>query len=466
MSREVGNEVRPFRLLSKLYCDVPMVGIWSEEATVGAWLAVEAALAAAQAEVGLIHPSEADSIERACRLELIELDRLWASSRVVGYPILPLVSQICDQLPPGPAGRVHFGPTTQDIMDTGLALQLGAARQRLIELTALFGDALAELARDHTYTLMAGRTHGQQAVPTTFGAKVAVFLSELTRHAHQLEELKSQVEVVSLFGAAGTNAAMGRDAGKVRSALARRLGLCDASVPWHVARDRMARFGQACSLIAGTCVRFAREVIDLSRTEIGEVREQDGFHRGASSTMPQKTNPIFSEAAVGHGVAASAAAAVLIRGMEAGHERSAGEWQIEWAAIPDAAEHTAAALSLMAETAASLQVFPARMAANMDLDGGLLMSEGLMMRLAPTLGRDKAHELVYAAAKQARSTGRDLREECLQLVPTEGRELLAGAYDPAEYTGDAALIVDAALAEWEKMRQSRDVEPQEDGGGG
>jgi 3-carboxy-cis,cis-muconate cycloisomerase len=446
-------EGQAFRLLSALYHDEPTVSIWSPEHTVATWLRVESALAQAQAEVGLLSREDADTIEAACRPELIDVDRLWEGARTVGYPILPLVRQIAAHLPEGPDGRVHYGATTQDIMDTTLAVQLVGCCDRLIELAVSFGDALAALTRDHAGSVMAARTHAQQAVPTTLGAKTAVFLDEVGRELAELRRTRSDVAVVSLFGAGGTNAAMGEDAARVRAALARRLGLADTGVPWHVARDRVARFGQTCSLLAATCVRFAREVVDLSRTEIGEVGEEGGHHRGASSTMPQKANPIYSEAVIGYGVAASATSTLLIRGMEAGHERSAGEWQVEWLAVPQVAEYTAAAVRLAGGTAGSLRVFPERMRANVELDGGLLMSEALMMRLAPALGRERAHDLVYAAAARTRSEGGDLVSACVRELPDEVREDLGRLLlDPAGYLGEATTVAARALREWESVR--------------
>ncbi|TDC58498.1 adenylosuccinate lyase family protein [Actinomadura sp. KC345] len=430
-----------------------MVGIWSPEDTVAAWLRAESALAQAQADAGLLTREDAEAISAACRPDLIDMERLWEGARTVGYPILPLVRQIAGRLPQGPDGRVHYGATTQDVMDTALALQLVRSCDRLIELAVAFGDGLAALTGAHAKVVMAARTHAQQAVPTTFGAKTAVFLAEVAREVAEVRRVRSEVGVVSLFGAGGTNAAMGEDGARVRGGVARRLGLADTEVPWHVARDRIARFGQVCSLLAATCVRFAREVVDLSRTEIGEVAEEDGHHRGASSTMPQKVNPIYSEAVIGYGVSASGTAALLGRAMEAGHERSAGEWQIEWLAVPQVAEHTAAAVRLAGETAGSLRVFPERMRANVSLDGGLLMSEALMMRLAPALGRERAHDLVYAAAARVRAEGGDLVATCVRDLPADVRARIGSLpLDPSGYVGEAMSAAAGALREWKTVR--------------
>jgi 3-carboxy-cis,cis-muconate cycloisomerase len=442
-----------FRLLDTLFADEPMQAVWSETATVTAWLDVESGLAAAQAEVGIISAADAEAIGDVCRVENIDLPALWAGARTVGYPILPLVRQIAALLPPGPSGRVHYGATTQDIMDTGLALQLGRSCDRLLELASEFGDALAMLATEHADLVMAARTHAQQAVPTTFGAKVATFLLAVERSVRDLRDAGRSLRTVSLHGAGGTNAAMGPSAPLVRAALARRLGLADSPVPWHVVRDEVARFAQVSARLAATCVRFAREVVDLSRTEIAEVRERGGHHRGASSTMPQKTNPIASESVVGFGVSAVSGAGMLLRAMEAGHERSAGEWQVEWAALPQVAEHTAVAVALCADTAGTLQVFPEVMAANLRADGGLLMSEALMMRLAPVLGQGPAHDAVYAAAVRARADGGDLVAECAAALPAEVRDRVGPLdLEPADYVGEAPAIAAAAVESWHRVR--------------
>ncbi len=336
-----------------------------------AWLQVEAALAAAQAELGILTAEEAAQIAGAAAdPATVDLDALWQEARNVGYPIFPLVRQLTGALPEGAAGRVHYGATTQDIMDSGLALQLAQATDRLQRLCDDFGDALVRHMEAHRQTTMAGRTHAQHAVPTTFGAKLAGYVAELARHRERLVALRPRVAVVSLAGAGGTAAALGPERDAVRDRLAERLGLVDSPVPWHVARDGLAEFGAVAAMLAATAARFAREVIDLSRTEVGEVAEAAGHHRGASSTMPQKANPIGSEAVIGMSASAAALSAALYRAMESGHERAAGEWQIEWQVLPQIAVLAAGALAVAHEVAAELRVDPERMARNLTLTDG------------------------------------------------------------------------------------------------
>lgn len=440
-----------FKLLPELFGDRGMADVFSADRTVLAWLEAEAALARAQAEAGVLTVSDAEAIAGACVLANIDVERLWREAVNVGYPILPLVRMIAAVLPDGANGRVHYGATTQDIMDSALSLQLGEALDRLTVLLGAFGDALARLVEEHSGTVIAARTHAQQAVPTTFGAKVAVLLSEVTRQRGRLVAVAREVRVVSLFGAGGTSAALGVQADTVRMGMARLLGLRTTEVPWHVARDRVSAFGLACAGVTATTARFAREVVDLSRTEVGEVREGAGHHRGASSTMPQKANPIACEAIIGMSGTAGAVSSALFRAMEAGHERAAGEWHIEWYVVPQLAELAAGALATAAQVAEDLQVFPQAMRDNLDAEGGLIMSEAYMMRLAPTLGREQAHDLVYKAAHQARAEGRTLAETLRGLAGPEDMAILGELpIAPESYLGDTEKICAAALAAWRK----------------
>jgi len=440
-----------FNLLTALFQDEPMASIWSEQGSLSRWLQVEAGLALAQAEVGLITSADAELIAAACNPDAIDTDRLWDEARNVGYPILPLIRQVAATLSAGPDGRVHYGATTQDIMDTALAMQLGDSCDRLEALLVRLGDAVHVLVERHAATVMAGRTHAQQAVPTTFGAKMAVFLEEVRQTLQRIRSVGTQVRVVSLFGAAGTSAATGASSPAVRQVLARRLELADTVVPWHVARGNVAHFGLTAATAAALCTRFAREVVDLSRTELGEVRERDGHHRGASSTMPQKANPISSESIIGLAVNAGSSATTLLRAMEAGHERSAGEWQIEWLALPSVSVLTATAIAVTADLAESLQVFPEAMLRNLSAESGLIMSEAAMMRLAPMLGRERAHDLVYEAASRGRASGENLKVELRALLTDDLLDKI-GWLEPGDYTGEAEDICAAASLAWSETR--------------
>jgi 3-carboxy-cis,cis-muconate cycloisomerase len=450
-----------FDLLSRIGGDAAMEQAFSEEATVTSWLRVEAALGRALEAAGVTEPGVGDRIAAACTLDSVDLPRLWKESAVVGYPILPLVRMIADHLPEADAAFVHYGATTQDIMDSGLVLQVVEALHRLDVLVQEVGDGLARLVAEHRDSAMAARTHVMQAVPTTFGAKLAVFLDTLARQRARLRAATESVRVVSLFGAGGTSAALGAHAVAVREALAAELELADCGVPWHVSRDRLLEAGQAAAAIASTCTRLGREVIDLSRLEIGEVAEADGMYRGASSTMPQKANPISSEMAVGFGAWAATASSGLFRAMEAGHERAAGEWHVEWAALPTTFTATAGALAAARDIVTGLRVFPERMLANLETDGGRLMAEAYMMTLAPHLGRGPAHDLVYAAVRHSRQHDVPLRDAVRDVVTREvWRDVEPVLPWPQGYLGNAPAICAEALALWKASGDPTDRPPR------
>ncbi|HSM32679.1 MAG TPA: lyase family protein, partial [Anaerolineae bacterium] len=259
MSEVVAAPGTIFSMLHRAFGDAAMEAIFAEAATVDAWLRTEAALARSQAEVGELDPQRAEAIASACTLENVDLPALWTETSNVGYPILPLVRQITLRLPESERGSLHYGATTQDIMDTGLSLQLDAAIGRLAHLADALGDALAWQAEAHIDSVMAGRTHGQQAVPTTFGAKLATFLRQCTRLRADLDGVRASCCQVSLHGAAGTSAGLGPRADEVRAAMARQLGLRTPEGPWHVTRDGLAAFGAVCARAAAVCARLARE---------------------------------------------------------------------------------------------------------------------------------------------------------------------------------------------------------------
>jgi 3-carboxy-cis,cis-muconate cycloisomerase len=453
-----------FDLLSAVGADDAMAAVFSEDRAVSDWLKVEAAFTRGLAEAELIDGATADRIVAACVPQVIDRDRLWSETATVGYPILPLVRMICEALDDRDAGWVHYGATTQDIMDSALSLQLRDAADRLVKLTLELGDALAVQVERYGATVMPGRTHAQQAVPTTFGAKCAVFLSELTRHVERLRRSGVGLSVVSQFGAGGTSAALGGNGATVRAALARHLDLADTEIPWHVARDRIAEFTGAATQVAATCIRLARELIDLSRTEVGEVAEADGLYRGASSTMPQKANPISAELVVGFGVMAEAGAQAVLRAMEAGHERAAGEWQIEWQALPLVCQSAAGALRAAQALASGLRVFPERMLANLDVDGGRIMAEAYMIALSANVGRDQAHEVLYRAVRRSREADEPLRTALEASLDADVWAALERRLpSPSEYLGAASAICSAALADWAAARTRRDG--QQAGGG-
>ncbi|WP_327153396.1 lyase family protein [Streptomyces tubercidicus] len=439
----------PFDLLLELYGDADMIEIFSPHRVIDTWKQVEAALAQAQADLGIVDQERADAIAAVCADSgSVDPSELWESARNVGYPILGLVRQLDAALPENLRGSLHLGATTQDIMDSGLALQLDSAMQLLESRLRTLGDALAVKVADEALTVMPGRTHGQQAVPTTLGAKLAVYLDEVKRHRTRILACRDDVRRVSLFGAGGTSAAYGEHAGKIRALTAERLGLVDSAVPWHVARDSLVHVSSVAVAAATSAARLAREVADLARTEIGELGETVGHHRGASSTMPQKTNPITSESIIGFAVAARTAVAGLSRAAEAGHERSAGEWQVEWVLLPGLFVNVGSALALANELVSDLAIYRERMHENLHADGGLIMAESAMIKLAPHLGREVAHDVVYELARQSRQ-GHEAFSTVLRRWLTTQPDLPAINVIADEHAvGQAVQCCETAVSEW------------------
>jgi 3-carboxy-cis,cis-muconate cycloisomerase len=445
-----------FSPLVDVFGDQEVSRLFSEESLVAAWLEFERALADAQAELGVIPAEAAREIAAAAVCEHVDLAALREQTLVVGYPILPLLDQIVQRSPA--AGRyLHRGATTQDVMDTGLALVGSRALDHIETVARTLGDALAALAEEHRRTVMPGRTHAQPAVPITFGGKVAVWLSELARHVERLRSARARLAVVQLFGAAGTAAALGPRSRDVRHAVAERLGLGVVDVPWHTARDGVAEAGFALAALAGLCGRIAREVVELSRPEIGELREEGGHHRGASSTMPQKANPIASEAVIGMSVLAAHHAGALLAALQGTHERSAGEWQIEWDAVPAVFAAAGGAVAGTARIVEGLRVFPERMRANLELDGGTIMAEAAMMAVGEVLGRAEAHAAVYEASTLARSENVSLAEALRRTLPHDVLAALPPLEEvlaPDAYLGETDAIVTAACESWARVMSS------------
>jgi len=416
---------------------------------------VEAALARAQARVGIVPAAAAAAISQAAAAIIeqpasLDRARLKRETETVGYPILPLVRQLAERA--GEAGRwVHWGATTQDIMDTAAVLQIRAGLA-LIEqdLTAARGH-LAELARKYRDTPMAGRTHLQHALPVTFGYKAAVWLYALDRHADRLREVRPRVLLVQFGGAAGTLASLGdgERSLKTRAELARELGLGDPPITWHVVRDGIAETVQVLALLAGSLGKIAFDIMLMSATEFGEAAEPFIEGRGSSSTMPQKRNPISCELILAAAKVLRQQAGLVLDAVVTDFERATGPWHVEWVALPEAFGFAAGALHQARFMLGGLIVDPGRMAKNLAMTHGLIVAEAVMMGLAPHTGRNEAHDLVYDACRVAIETDRPLLDVLLEIPAVAdplGPEKLASLTDPANYLGAAPAMVDRLLA--------------------
>ncbi|MBV9758048.1 MAG: adenylosuccinate lyase family protein [Alphaproteobacteria bacterium] len=424
-----------------------MRAVFDERTFLQRMLDVEAALARVQARLGIIPAEAAAAIGDAARVENLDTAELAASVRNVGYPVVGLVKELSRAA--GEAGRwTHWGATTQDIMDTALVLQIrdGLALLRR-DLLALIG-ALAQQAERHRQTLMAGRTHLQHALPTTFGLKCAVWLEPLLGHVERLDQLRPRVERVEFGGAAGTLASLGAQGIAVMEGLAAELELAAPRAPWHVARDGVAEAVSFLGLLCGSLAKFAFDIILLAQTEVGEVAEPHVAGRGSSSTMPQKRNPIASEYVLA-GARSVQAMVPLMQGAMAGdQERATGPWQSELLALPQAFVLAHGAVQHAHTIAAGMVVDAARMRRNLDATGGLIVAEAVMMGLAPHLGREQAHHVVQHASDAALSERISLAE-ALAREPAVGekfdRAAIARLTDPAGYLGSADAFIDRVL---------------------
>lgn len=437
-------------LYRDLFGTAAMRAVFDDAALVGRFLEVEAALARAQGRLGVIPAEAAAAIAAAARTIALDWDRLARETGTVGYPILPLVRQLAAAA--GEAGRyVHWGATTQDIMDTAAVLQIRAALDLVAADLAALRDLLAGLARRHRDTAMAGRTHLQQALPVTFGYKAAVWLAMFDRHAERLAQLRPRVEVGQLGGAAGTLASLGAQGLAVQAAFCAELGLGVPPIPWHVARDGIAETVGFLGLVTGSLGKIATDVALMMATEFGgEVMEPFLPGRGASSTMPQKRNPISCELIIAAARAVRQQAGLALDAMLADFERATGPWHLEWLAVPEAFVLAAGALAQARFMLAGLEVHPDRMRANLGLSRGLIVAEAVMMAAAPALGRQRAHDLVYAACRAAVARDIPLIEAIAAtpelLAALGGREAAAAHCDPANYLGLAPAMVDRLLA--------------------
>ena len=432
-----------------LYGTDAMRAAMGERAMLAAMLRVEAALARAEARLGIVPQAAADAIAAAAEVDRLDLSALAAATRNTGYPVVGLVRQLSALAGPEAGRWTHWGATTQDILDTALVLAL---REGLAligrDLDAVIA-ALAARAREHRDTVMAGRTHLQHALPVTFGLKCAVWLAPLLSTRERLAQMAPRLFRVQFGGAAGTLASLGDRGLDVVRELARELDLAEPDVPWHVARDAFAEAVSVLGLLTGALAKMATDVMLLMQTEVAEAFEPHAPGRGGSSTMPQKRNPIACEYVIAQARGVQALVPLMLGAMAGDQERATGPWQAEALAIPQAMLLAHGALDQALLIAEGMTVDAVRMRRNLDATGGLIMAEAVMMALAPLLGRGEAHDAVHHACDVALAEGIGLaealgREPAVAAVLTPER--IAAITDPASYLGAAGAFVDRVLA--------------------
>ncbi len=422
-------------------------------------LDVEVALAEALAEVGVIPASSVPPIRAAARAAQYDIDQLNEEAVEAGNILIPLVRQLTRRVATIDAlasGHVHWGATSQDVMDTALLLQLRAAVADIVRSLSRAADGAADLADRHAATPIAGRTWLQQASPTTFGAKAASWLDAVARTRMRLKTSMEAALELQFGGATGTLSSLGSDGPAAAQALAARLQLRVADIPWHTERSRLV--GVACTLgmTCGSLGKIGRDIALLAQTEVGEVNELASAGRGSSSSMPHKRNPVASATSAAAAVQAPGLVATMLSAMPQEHERGFGGWQAEWDTLAALVNLTSRSALAMAGALPHLVVNDARMRANLDAAGGVARAEGLVTSLAPRLGRHDAMALVERLAQRVVTEGGSLHEAAA--ADPEVREHLnpdqiASALDPARSSGSTRAFIDRVRQRWQLERE-------------
>lgn len=417
------------------------------------WLEIVAVLAEVEAEYELIPADAALLIAKVCRTLTVDdgfLEEVRCGREESGHSTQGLIRAIQGRLAPSSAQWVYSGATVQDVTDTWLMITLREARRIFERDLEEVDRALATLARRHRDTVMAGRTHGQQGLPITFGFKVAGWLAEIRRHRRRLREIATRMDVAQLSGGVGSLSSLGPRGLEVQRRFAERLGLRPPIVSWNTSRDVFAEWCTLLTLVTGTADRIGHEVYNLQRTEIGEVKE--GFVAGTigSITMPHKRNPEVGEHLGTLARVVRHLSAAMLEGLVHDHERDGRSWKTEWHAIPEVTMLASRVIELLKGLASSLEVDQVRMRANLEANGGFVLSEAIMLALAPQLGRDAAHRLLYETSIAARERGQTLIE-AVRANPVIGAAFGPGELelllDYAFHTGQCGAMVDCVLAE-------------------
>jgi 3-carboxy-cis,cis-muconate cycloisomerase len=422
--------------------------VFSDDARLQRMLDFESALARAEARCGLFPQATADAISSVCRIELFDRTALAQDAERAGNLAIPLVRQLTrlvEEKDSISSRFVHWGATSQDVIDTGMVLQLRDALASMENDLRTLCALLAEMAEKYRDTMMPGRTWLQHAVPITFGFKLAGWLDACLRHRERLSELKPRVLTLQFGGAAGTLAFLGKNGDAVAAALAAELQLSMPDIAWHTSRDRIAESGAWCGLLTGSLGKMARDLSLTSQTEVGETAEAAG---GGSSTMPQKRNPVAAAAILGAAIRVPGLVSTLLAAMVQEHERGLGGWQAEWETLPEICVLTGGALSKTIAVLRDLEVFPETMSRNLEATKGLIMAEAVSAALAAGIGRSEAHSLVEAASRRAAVEGKSLRT-ILEDTPAAMQHLTHKQLDeilnPSNYLGSAQQMIDRVL---------------------
>lgn len=435
--------------LQHLWSTDELRAIFSEENRVQKWLDFEAALAAAQAELGIIPAAAAKEIGEQARIENIDITQMSAEIRRIKHSLVPALKQLQARCGKENGEWVHYGATTQDVVDTGVALQLKEFHAVALRDLRAVGRELARLAASHRDTPMAGRTHGVQALPITFGHKCALWLDELGRHHERLMQAAPRVLVGMLAGAVGSQASLGEKAPQLERLMLDKLGLGSPAISWAPARDRFAEYSTLLAMVGATLSKIGNELFNMQRNEFGEVEE--GFSDGklGSSTMPHKRNPTSAENLAGLARPLRYNAALMLEGMVQEGERDGIAWKMEWKALPECCLIAGAMLFQAKNLLAGLKVNADAMAHNLDRMRGYLLSERVMLELSGRVGKQTAHEWIYAASMDGITSRLDFADAMRRhdgLGQLLSDEEIRDLTDPAGYLGQCGASVDRTLA--------------------
>jgi adenylosuccinate lyase len=437
-------------LIKHLWSTDEMRAIFSDRNRVQKWYDYEAALALEQGALGIIPEAAARDIASRAHVDNVDIEQIADGIRRIKHPLVPALKALQSLCAPEHGEYVHFGPTTQDVLDTATVLQIRDAHVLYLRDMKAIGRGLYRLAEMHKATPMVGRSHGVQALPITFGHKCAIWLSEMGRNYERLKQLEARMFVGGMVGAVGTQASYGPQAAELEQRLMKRLGLRVADINWQPARDRFAEYACTLGIIGGTLGKIANEIVILEHNEIDELSEPFTEGKVGSSTMPHKRNPSTCEAAVAVSRALRYNAAYMLECMLIEHERDGSAWRSEWKALPESCLMAGGLLAMMKAVIEGLNVNVAKMRANLDLLGGFLLSERVMFALAGKVGKQTAHDLVYEASMRGLEQGMTFHTALMKdaRVRTALSDAeLQSALDPTSYLGRAPEIVEQVLAE-------------------
>jgi 3-carboxy-cis,cis-muconate cycloisomerase len=443
-------------LLGPLFSTSAMRTLHADNAMLGRMLAVEEALARAEAAAGVIPTSAVRTIAAACDPKYYDAKALGEAAANAGNLAIPLVKALTAQVSKrnAEAARyVHWGATSQDILDTAAVIAIRESTKLLDRDLKRAIKAFASLARRHRKTPIAARTWLQQAVPMTFGLKLARWSALLTRAHIQVNRASADAAVLQFGGAAGTLASLGKNGPKVAKFLADRLDLTLPEAPWHAERDRFARVSSALGILIGATGKIARDLSLMMQTEIGEAFEPAASGRGGSSTMPQKRNPTASAQILAAATLAPGLVASVLSGMSQEHERSLGGWQAEWVALPQLILLASGVSERIAEIAEGIEIDAARMRKNLDITEGLIMAEAVHMALAEKIGKMKAHDLLQEASKRAIKQKGNLLDVISRMPEVSAalpKKQLKALFDPLTYLGSSEEFIDRTLKQVQK----------------